>query len=75
MVCLAAAAAVFCIRRRRRWKIPTIAPAEGECAAAFSDALGDEAWKIPRDDIEICHRPDGSDWLLGYGSYGQVAYV
>ena len=23
-------------------------------------------------DIEICKRPDGSDWQLGYGTFGEV---
>lgn len=29
-------------------------------------------WEIPEADIQICKRPDGSDWLLGEGSFGQV---
>ncbi len=29
-------------------------------------------WEVSAEDIEICQRPDGSDWLLGEGRYGQV---
>jgi hypothetical protein len=33
------------------------------------------SWKISPDDITIVKRPDGSDWLLGTGAYGQVALL
>lgn len=29
-----------------------------------------EAWTITPSDLEICLRRDGSDWLLGAGSFG-----
>lgn len=29
-------------------------------------------WEISPDQIEICQTPDGSEWLLGEGRYGQV---
>ena len=29
-------------------------------------------WQINADEIEICRAEDGSDWLLGSGSFGQV---
>jgi hypothetical protein len=28
--------------------------------------------EIDLSEIKICKRPDGSDWLLGAGSFGQV---
>lgn len=27
---------------------------------------------ISSDDIQVCKRPNGEDWLLGMGSYGRV---
>ncbi|KAK9811452.1 hypothetical protein WJX72_004105 [[Myrmecia] bisecta] len=29
-------------------------------------------WDIDSSDIQICKRPDGSDWVLGKGSFGMV---
>lgn len=29
-------------------------------------------WEIKEDQIEISKHSDGSDWLIGEGSYGQV---
>ena len=29
-------------------------------------------WEIPSTDIQICRRPNGSDWELGSGSFGKV---
>lgn len=28
--------------------------------------------QIDPDEIEICKRPDGTEWLLGEGSFGKV---
>ena len=33
---------------------------------------GTAEWEIPEDQIEICLLPDGSEHLLGRGSYGAV---
>ena len=33
---------------------------------------GAQPWDMDPSEIVICTRPDGSDWLLGEGSYGQV---
>lgn len=30
--------------------------------------------QINPDEIEICKRPDGKDWLLGEGSFGKVGH-
>lgn len=30
-----------------------------------------DGWMNP-DEIQICKRPDGSDWLLGQGNFGKV---
>lgn len=30
------------------------------------------AWDLDPTEIAVCKRPDGSDWLLGTGSFGQV---
>ena len=41
-------------------------------AAVLDDkGLGD--WEIKPEDIEICKRPDGSDWRLGEGAFGTVS--
>ncbi|KAK9829623.1 hypothetical protein WJX72_006940 [[Myrmecia] bisecta] len=29
-------------------------------------------WDVSHDDIELCRRPDGSEWVLGEGSFGMV---
>lgn len=31
-----------------------------------------QSWFVDASEIEFCRRPDGSDWLLGEGSYGKV---
>ena len=53
-------------RRRRQQEGPELG---GSAGAARSE------WELREDQIEICKRPDGSDWLLGEGSYGQVLKV
>ena len=30
------------------------------------------AWDLDPSEVLVCKRPDGSDWLLGTGSFGQV---
>lgn len=32
-----------------------------------------QSWQLREEDIDICLRPDGSDWRLGTGSYGTVS--
>ncbi len=32
-------------------------------------------WEVSDDQIEICKRPDGSDWELGAGAFGKVGCV
>lgn len=34
-----------------------------------------QSWFVDPSEIEFCRRPDGSDWLLGEGSYGKVGLV
>ena len=31
-----------------------------------------DVWNIKPEELQICKRPDGSEWLLGTGSFGQV---
>jgi hypothetical protein len=31
-----------------------------------------QPWDLDPAEITICKRPDGSDWVLGIGSFGQV---
>ena len=31
-----------------------------------------DVWNIKPEELQICTRPDGSEWLLGTGSFGQV---
>ena len=30
-----------------------------------------QAWNINPDELAVCQHPDGSDWLLGTGSFGE----
>lgn len=34
-----------------------------------------QSWFVDPSEVEFCRRPDGSDWLLGEGSYGKVGRV
>lgn len=29
-------------------------------------------WEVGSEEIEVCKRPDGTEWLLGEGRYGKV---
>lgn len=45
-------------------------------ALALKRELGSvEVNLINPEDITICKREDGSDWLLGAGSFGQVGQI
>ena len=39
------------------------------------DKIHDRCWQLREDDLAICLRPDGSDWLLGKGSFGTVGLM
>ena len=39
----------------------------------YSEGVGCQPWDLDPAEITICKRPDGSDWLLGVGSFGQVS--
>lgn len=48
-------------------------PVVGIPGSAMSSAAGPvHAWDIDSAEIAVCKRLDGSDWLLGTGSFGQV---
>lgn len=34
--------------------------------------VGTDTWAIAPEEITICRKPDGSEWLLGTGAYGRV---
>lgn len=34
-----------------------------------------DSWRIMPSELQICRRPDGSEWLLGEGSFGKVRAV
>lgn len=36
------------------------------------DGVAAQPWDLDPAEITICKRPDGSDWVLGVGSFGQV---
>lgn len=36
------------------------------------DKNQDRSWQLPAEDLTICLRPDGSDWVLGSGGFGMV---
>lgn len=45
----------------------------GDSSGRFSaHSKGTVEGQIDPDEIEICKRPDGSDWLLGQGNFGKV---
>lgn len=31
-------------------------------------------WEINPDELEICHKPDGSEWVLGSGASAKVGH-
>ncbi|GAB4814549.1 hypothetical protein N2152v2_001595 [Parachlorella kessleri] len=45
---------------------------DGAAALQLSSALGESDGDINPDDIQICKRPDGTDWQLGAGAFGKV---
>ena len=36
------------------------------------DRVQDRSWQLLADDLTVCIRPDGSDWILGAGGFGRV---
>ena len=38
-----------------------------------ADGVAAQPWDLDPAEITICKRPDGSDWVLGVGSFGQVS--
>ena len=40
---------------------------------APADGVAAQPWDLDPAEITICKRPDGSDWVLGVGSFGQVS--
>lgn len=36
------------------------------------DKTQDRSWQLPAEDLTICLRPDGTDWVLGSGGFGTV---
>ena len=47
-------------------------PSSGQQAQAQAQAHPlSEAWNIDPAELAVCQFPDGSDWLLGTGSFGE----
>lgn len=40
-----------------------------------ADGMAAQPWDLDPAEITICKRPDGSDWVLGVGSFGQVCQI
>ncbi len=40
---------------------------------AVFDKTKDRSWQLPAEDLVVCLRPDGTDWLLGSGGFGAVS--
>lgn len=40
-----------------------------------ADGVAAQPWDLDPAEITICKRSDGSDWVLGVGSFGQVRWV
>ena len=36
------------------------------------DRVQDRSWQLLADDLTVCIRTDGSDWILGAGGFGRV---
>ena len=36
------------------------------------DRVQDRSWQLLADDLTVCLRPDGTDWILGAGGFGRV---
>lgn len=36
------------------------------------DRVQDRSWQLLADDLTVCIRSDGSDWILGAGGFGRV---
>eukprot|EP00887_Chlorella_sp_A99_P002361 scaffold10.g2361.t1 len=45
---------------------------EGCCCHREVSTIEVSDWEISSDEIEICRRPDGSEWELGTGGFGRV---
>lgn len=39
------------------------------------DRVQDRSWQLLADDLTVCIRPDGTDWILGAGGFGRVGSV
>ena len=48
----------------------TSIPVDGQWSPA--DGVAAQPWDLDPAEITVCKRPDGSDWILGIGSFGQV---
>ena len=40
-----------------------------------ADGMAAQPWDLDPAEITICKRPDGLDWILGVGSFGQVCQI
>ena len=63
------------MRPESEWDSDLVLPWDDEAVSAEANAQLASAstdWRIEWKDIEICKHPDGSDWLLGPGTRGQV---
>lgn len=75
MLLLALLAAFLILRRRNKKEEDGLESGKSfeKLGSGFSDPLTSVAsWKIPKDDLEFCSHPDGSEWVLGEGRYGKV---
>ena len=65
------------IARKKQHRVPPAVKAFSESSESRSHSNGSRSFKLPEGevdpaDIQICKRPDGSEWLLGEGTFGQV---
>lgn len=52
-------------------QIPLPLSLHGAPSIGLQELLGDD-WMIQAQDIEICRRADGAEWVLGQGAFGKV---
>ena len=62
----------YLIRKRRRASSLQGHIDNEETYSRYKSSVHGASGVIDPSQIEICKRPDGSDWLLGQGHFGQV---
>ena len=69
----------FCVSLKTTWITYIILGCDGTAdnkgIGNFAQTVPDSSWQIEPEDIDICKKPDGSDWQLGSGGFGKVQRI